>query len=377
MTTQRRRRAKRGEHGQILVVAVLAMVAMIAGTALVLEGGNAYAHQRAIQDAADASANAGATILAKSLGGATQTDATVASAIAAIAAKNGVTANTAYYTNITGQFLTPLGAVTTNRALAATVGGGAIPAGAQGVSDIGSQDFGTAFGRVVGINQFTTTAEATAVTGALTGGSFLPLVVPVNVTDCSQNGDLGIGDTQWVLSSPPTPPSTTPNGPEYIIPLCKTGGGSFMVLDLDGIQNNCDDEVLNPPAIQFTSFPVDVPTDNGNNCAKKMVDNVNTLHGKVVLVPVCDVDCVTGGGSNGVYHIIKVAALYLDYMSDSNKANSACQTHTNAFGQQLTTIRGNGSSSCIAGWFVRYITAGPVGPGAITGAGSIGIQLIK
>lgn len=374
----RRRRSAHGERGQILIVAVLALVAMISGVALVLEGGNAYAHQREAQNAADGSANAGAAVLAQLLGGAAETDANVASAVSRMATNNLLTANTAYYTNITGQLLTPAGVVTTDPAAAARVGDGVIPAGAQGVHDAGSQDFGTTFARVIGINQFTAGADATAVTGVLTGGAFLPIVIPVNIVDCSQAGDLGVGDVNWVLSDPPTPPATTPVGPEYIIPLCKTGGGSFMILDLDGIPNNCADEVLNPPAIQFPSFPWDVASDNGNNCAKQMVDNVNSLHGKVVLIPVCDTACVTGGGSNATYHIIKVAALYLDYMSDSNnKNNSLCQTHLNAQGQQLTTIRGNGSSSCIAGWFVRYITAGPVGPGTITGAGSIGIQLIK
>ena len=64
------------------------------------------------------------------------------------------------------------------------------------------------------------------------------------------------------------------------MPLCTTGGGPFMILDLDGNPNNCDDEVTNPPAIQFDSFPVDVASDNGNNCAKKMVDEVNAQIGR-------------------------------------------------------------------------------------------------
>src|SRR5207253_5042680 len=143
---------------------------------------------------------------------------------------------------------------------------------------------------------------ATAVTGRLTGGVFLPVVFPVNIVDCNQNGSLGTGESNWVISNPGNPPA----GPEYIVPLCKTGGGSFMILDLDGTPNNCDDEVTNPPAIQFSSFPVDVSSDNGNNCAKKMVDAVNALSGHVVLIPICDGQCVTNGGSNATYHIIRV-----------------------------------------------------------------------
>ena len=63
------------ERGQILVIAVLAMIALISLTALVLEGGNAYAQQRVVQNGADGAANAGAVVLAQRLGGSSRTDA--------------------------------------------------------------------------------------------------------------------------------------------------------------------------------------------------------------------------------------------------------------------------------------------------------------
>ena len=40
-------------------------------------------------------------------------------------------------------------------------------------------------------------------------------------------------------------------------------------------------------------------------------------------------------------------------------------------------LNGNGSSSCAVGWFVRYITSGPVGSGQINEGEALGIQLIK
>jgi hypothetical protein len=105
-----------------------------------------------------------------------------------------------------------------------------------------------------------------------------------------------------------------------------------------------------------------------------MVDAVNAKSGQVVFIPICDGECTTSGGSNATYHIIRVAAFYLDYMSDQNSGhNPAC----NGNGTTLVPIAGNGSSSCIAGWFVRYISSGPVGAGPIQGAGAIGIQLVK
>ncbi len=46
-------------------------------------------------------------------------------------------------------------------------------------------------------------------------------------------------------------------------------------------------------------------------------------------------------------------------------------------GNPVVPIAGNGSSSCLVGWFVRYITAGPVGSGSIGNSDAIGVQLIK
>ena len=361
--------------GQIIVIAALAMVSMVGGVALILEGGNAYAHQRETQNASDAIANAGATVLAQRLGGATRTDTDVHNAMNATSTANFLSTYSGLYTDVYGHWLTNGGATTTSMGAAAPVGGGTIPANAQGVEAFGNQTFDASFGRVIGITQFTSSADAISVTGALTGGIFLPVVFPVNIVDCSVSGDLGVGETNWAISNPDgVDADQNPDGQEYIVPLCKTGSGSFMILDLDGTMNNCQDEVTNPPAIQFSDFPVDVQSDNGNNCANQMVDAVNAKSGQTVFIPICDGDCITAGGSNATYHVIRVAAFFLDYFSDSNSvSNPACQGN----GTTLVPIRGNGSSSCLAGWFVRYITSGPVGAGPIQGAGAIGIQLVK
>ena len=367
-TAPKRHRSR--PRGQILVVAVIAMISMIGGVALILDGGNAYAHQRGVQNGADAVANAGATVIAQQLGGAVKTDADVAVAVNAIATANQLDSVAAYYTNRAGQLLSVGGGVVPNTTAAARVGDGVMPGETSGVHATGNQLFDTAFARVIGINQFTASADATAIAGPLSGGQFLPVVFPVNIADCEVNGDLGVSEADWEMSQPGDPPI----GQEYIVPLCKTGGGSFMILDLDGTPNNCADEVTNPPAIQFATFPAEVESDNGNNCANQMVDEVNKLSGKVVLIPICDGECVTDGGSHANYHVIRVTAFYLDYMSDQNNGhNAACEGN----GTTLVPIRGNGSSSCMAGWFVRYITSGPVGSGTIEGAGAIGVQLIK
>ena len=379
---------RRAQRGQIIVVAALTMVALIGGVSLVLEGGNAYAHQRIAQNAADSVANAGATVLAQRLGGGTQTDADVIAATDAMAAANHLDTYKAWYTNLTGGMLTPLGVVTTNPALAEQVGAAdagdtTIPPGAQGVSVGGSQIFGTTFARVLGVNQFTASAVATAVSGALTGGIFMPVVFPVSMAQCDGSGNTVVVDEPWRMSNPdPTDPTAHPIGQEYIVPLCKTGGGSFMILDLDP-NKTCAEEVTDPSSIQFNDFPVDVPTDNGNNCAKQIEQAVANaqLQGSVVMIPICDGQCETiGTGSHAFYHVIRIAAFYLDYLSDSNNQNnSACAATTSpTYGTSIVNIvGGNGSSSCLAGWFVRYVTSGPVGSGNLNNGEAVGVQLIR
>ena len=64
---------------------------------------------------------------------------------------------------------------------------------------------------------------------------------------------------------------------------------------------------------------------------------------------------------------------------ENNPNNSLCkQTTSPKYGTSIVNIvNGNGSSSCMAGWFVRYVTSGPVGSGQINNGETIGVQLIR
>ena len=104
-----RRRRPGSEAGQIIVIAALSMLAIIGGVALVLEGGNAYANQRIAQNAADAVAHAGATVLAQRLGGTARNDGDVADAMTELADANGLATHTGYYVNVTGQYIAATG----------------------------------------------------------------------------------------------------------------------------------------------------------------------------------------------------------------------------------------------------------------------------
>ena len=205
---------------------------------------------------------------------------------------------------------------------------------------------------------------------------------PVSLANCDGSGDTVVTDEPWRLSNPNADPNLPPVGQEYIVPLCKTGAGAFQILDLDP-NKNCEEEVLNPTSVQFNQFPVDVLVDKGNDCAKKIEDAIagKGLQGKVVMIPICDGACHTSGsGNDKYYHVIRIAAFYLDYISYSNSNNNgACELATSpTYGTDLDNIvGGNGSSSCIAGWFVRWVTNGPVGTGQINNGEAIGVQLIR
>jgi hypothetical protein len=376
------------QRGQILVIAALAMIALIGGVSLVLEGGNAYAHQRVAQNAADSVANAGATVVAQKLGGGAQTDASVLAAMTLMADANHLDTFNGYYTNVIGEMLASDGSVTTDTSAAEQVGpadgDSSIPHNSQGVRVEGTQTFGTTFARVIGISHFDASADAIAVSGALTGGVFMPVVFPVSMADCDKTGGTVVQlDAPWRMSNPGTP---HPVGTEYIVPLCKTGGGSFMILDLDH-DKSCDEEVTNPTPVQFDDFPAWVDTDNGNDCAKKIEDAVtaSSLQGHVVMIPICDDQCSTSNGSNGQYKIIRIAAFYLDYISYTNNPNNSecARTTSPTYGTPLVNaVGGNGSSSCVVGWFVRYVTSGPVGTKPVNAdfyqnGEAIGVQLIR
>jgi hypothetical protein len=74
-----------------------------------------------------------------------------------------------------------------------------------------------------------------------------------------------------------------------------------------------------------------------------------------------------------------MVGFFVDFLSYSNNSSSPCLLTTSpTYGTPMTNIvGGNGSSSCIAGWFVRYVTSGPVGSGAINNGEAVGVQLIR
>jgi len=207
------------QRGQVIVIAALAITALLTALALVIDGGNAYAQQRQTQNGTDAAAEAGATQLARWIVGVAITDTDVETAVDLTSAANGITSvDSAEYTDRYGAVL-------------GTVGGGSIPADAQGVKVGASRAFSTFIAGVVGMPTWTASAQATAITGyaEVSGyGGVIPLTLPILLTQCETGGGpdklyFPSNGIQW------------PYGPNnrIAIPLCANGPGNVGWIDWD------------------------------------------------------------------------------------------------------------------------------------------------
>lgn len=363
--------------GQAIVLVALALVAIVGGVAVVLEGGNAFAQQRITQNAADAAANAGAVVLAERLGGSTRTDADVLAAVSASATSNDLGVVNATYTDINGA------------SLGAQVGGGSIPPTAAGVHAGGTRTFGTFFARVLGFNQFNASADATAVTGILdgvcpaeAGCGILPVTFPVLISECAPpHNTTSIGQGPYTLV--PADQRTSSN--MSIVPLCTNDAGSVGWLDLG--PGNLAQEIVTPTNKAF-DLPVWLQTQTGN--VNSVEDAINDNYAdSVVLIPMFDGTCRVqpagtalsdcpggqeGVGNNSWYHIPKFTGFWLERAYVQGNNTQACNS---APGSPF--VGGNGSVSCLKGWFVRFVTTGPVSSGNVgsTDPSAIGVQLIK
>lgn len=392
---------RRGQRGQALVIMVVAMLAIIAGMGLIIDGGNAWAQQRIVQAGNDSAAEAGAIVLAGYDAGkptpAGGWDQAVADAVSTAAANNGIEVPSAYYTDICGTLLRPDGTKAAGKGDAAAVGGGTLPTNnhtepdcpsglvgpVAGVQAFGHKGFETFVSRVVGIGSLEANTTATAVTGLLqgtcdaaTGCVVLPVTAPVTVVTCDGTGEAVGTSVEWPMET------------RVIVPLCKNNPGNVGWLDWTpkgGGTSELIDSIENPdnPPINLPSW--NYVTSTGNVNSKGVEDAMNGYIGQVVLFPMFDLTCaddpdhsqveigpnygcsdVGGHGSNQWYRIPRFAGFLLE-RAHITGSNPTCDT-------------GNGSTSCLIGKFVHFVTSGTVGPGVgggTTSTGVQGVQLIK
>lgn len=289
------------ERGQLIVLFTLALVAMVAMVGLIIDGGNAYANQRATQNATDASSERGATVLMQSImsvagGGPPKTDGNVLAAMDLAASDNNIKPfgqddadhSVAYYTDVRGNMLTADGTTTTSTELAARVGAGLIPecdtaadcvnGVASGIRALGRRDFNAVISGVVGLTKFSAQSDATAVSGYVgpcdedEGCALLPVTFATNLTTCDTSGDADYEVEAW---EPATPPYTGAN--EALLSLCKKGEGGFGWLDFG--TGNTANQILNPPNQQF--YPRLWQLGKAGN-PNDVEDELNTYAGNIV-----------------------------------------------------------------------------------------------
>jgi len=401
-TSQRSR-----ERGQMLVLMAGGLIAFLVMTALIVDGGNAWAQQRQTQNGTDAAAQAGATVLAQKLGNDPTTQGAAAAAwdAATLAAVNNIaSANkndppVAYYTDICGVLLKRDGSKATAVGDAATVGDGfptsvamtpdcpnGIVGPVAGVEVHDSKVFRTWFAGAVGIENLTAGALATAVTGFVQscqssdeGCAVLPVNIPVwfsvcNGHDLAQN-TVGI---EWPMNE------------TVVLPLCFNSPGNIGWIDFTPPAGGADevkDCILTPcnPAIPLPSWQY--ITQTGTDHSSPVETALNSWAGQVVLFPMFDHTCGDdqpdqsladdvdqsfgcaalddAHGQNLWYRIPRFAAFKLQAAYTNGNNLSSCQ---------------NQSKQCLVGQFVHFIVSGTVGPGSgggTTDTSTIGVQLIK
>lgn len=377
--------SSRRQSGQVLAVFAFGFLAIVAGVAFVVDGGNAYAQHRTSQNATDAAAQAGATVLAERLGGAAKTDSDVKAAVDGVLTSMDmdVPDSTAVYTDIDGTPIgVPVGSIGT---------GGAPPQAAAGVAVTGQRPFGTYFARALGLIEFTATTEATAIAGYgyPDGSTLLPVTPPVNIVSCDGQNDPILDPNKWG------------SGVVYRVPLCQNGPGNVGWIDWTppaGGTSELEDQILQPdippPGIEVPAWHYVAQTGNVNS--KPVEDALRTYDGDTVLIPLFDATCNTepagpdvdacpagnvgGNGQNQWYHFPEFAAFRLCGGVDVHADCTEHGAYVNGNNQPVCDT-GNGATSCLVGYFepTRIISGYVTGTIDVTAGPTdfIVVQLIR
>ncbi len=321
----RQRPDVRPERGQMLVIFAGSLAAIILIVGLVIDGGYALTQRRDAQNAADFAALAGARIVAEQIGGdATNgTDANVAAAITTAISANGAAALT-FGAAGSPQYVNSTGAIIPSAASAASyVGNGTIPTGAVGVKVNSSRIWNPFFLGIIGVANWSASANATAKGGYSAGGPG-GNVFPAGIS-------LSFFQTYPFCSGPVSVDPTSPCYPKQLTPgnLNVPGGFGWLKFGCSGYGLGQD-----PPAnaggcqnnVGFLNTEIGPPSDSYGCCTQVGVaglDQIGSLPGNkvaadcsyyinnqvTVTVPVWDT--AGGSGSNAWYHIVGFAGFQI------------------------------------------------------------------
>jgi hypothetical protein len=410
-TLERRVRYEAGQS-LVLMVLILAFV-LVPVTALVIDGGNAVGHQRAVQNGSDSSALAGAVQMRRYIachradgadlpnpcptpaGG---WDQSIWNAIQGAATTNGVEVALAVYTDFDGDPLGPSGQPA-NVGGAARVGAGQVPRTATGVLVFGHQDVPTLIAGYVGLDSWSIDTQATAIAGwtgrcdAAQGCRLLPVAFSVNTITCDANGNAVLGPDKWQYDT------------LYVIPLCSNSAGNIGWIDwspknggaseLAGAIKYLSSGFVQVPSWEYVTMP-------GNTNSSKVEDAMSAYDGAIVATPHFDAICLAdpdngqvssppsygcpnrgnnngngGGGNNIWYRMVSI-----DNFELCSPATTGCGGRHGAYvnGKDNSaicrTVSGSAATSCLIGFF-RHISAVDWTNTGGTVSQSFGVQLIR
>jgi len=371
------------------------MLGLIAMVALVIDGGYAWGQQRETQNGADSAAKAGTAVIQLVYSGGTPTDGEVGCAVADAATANSLTLATAEYTDFQGTLL--------GTSVGACGAGGSPPSNAQGVKVSGEQLFDTFLAGVIGMQQLTARADATAVVAvaedicpADQGCGVLPVTFPRTIDTCDGTNGRTVGEDEWAILDPLNGDVLSASN-LALLPLCATGEGSVGWLDYGC--GNLSDQISTPcNGVSPLQTWLTTQTGNPNCCETELEQYTGDQPGvpedtdAVMQIPIHDFtcqgdlpddapieDCASfeewSGTGNGLhYHIPYAVGFKLDGAFTNGSDVECNQPPGNP--QAL----GNGATSCLKGWFVKLITApGTLGVGDISPGDPVntGILLIN
>lgn len=357
------------ERGQILVIVAAGMLVFIAMVALVIDGGHAWGQQRDTQNGTDASAEAGAVLLAQNLPYKAagepmmHNDDDVEAAVLAMATTNDIDVLSARYTDFSGAEIgTDVG----------SLGNAPPPDDALGVKVLAERQFDTLMAGTMGFNDLTANTSATAHAGYVVeqpAGAVLPVTIPVTVPQCDGSNNLVTTTDPWIPED------------EYTLYLCSSGPGNVGWLDWTPPGSGCSTLA---DSIEFPDNPpLEIPgwyyvAETGNCNSSQVQAALETWIGRPVMIPLFDATCDSlppsatdvcgtgpGNGQNQYYHFANWIEMTIREVYVTG-GNTACNAS-------------NGSTSCLIVTFHQMM--GPGTLGAPTGdehaLAAVGVELIN
>ncbi len=292
------------ERGQSIVLIALMLIGLLAIAALVLDGGNAYAQRRRMQNAADAGALAGAQELdssarAKKQGYPSATDCTIHDAINEYTyTRNGAKTFAANWVNTGGS----IGA-------AFTCDGGTPPSNAIGVQVIANTDFNTFFAVLLGNPIGAVSAVSASAFGGVQspGDSLQPLA-----RKCDQPNDsnhmcgLTYGQSYDIWQG---------GEPGNFGWLSWAGCNSATCLEDNlapgNVVNDYVDPVGNCTTLQIGCWVQGAPGVKNAKAVRDNLDSWVTLGAAGTPMIIVIYDTSSGSGSGANYHIVGFASFIL------------------------------------------------------------------